>query len=132
MTTGAAVQAGCARNRYASLFADAMSEEIPRKTRAQVRDELAAAKRAGEVSFGELDYPPPVAPAGSHKTRSEVRAELAQARASGELSFGELDYPPEPPVAAGKTRAQVRAELAAAKEAGEVGFGELDYPPDGR
>ncbi|CPQ82317.1 Uncharacterised protein [Bordetella pertussis] len=28
------------------------------KTREQVRAELAAAKAAGEVTFGELDYPP--------------------------------------------------------------------------
>ncbi|HYG45892.1 MAG TPA: DUF4148 domain-containing protein [Bordetella sp.] len=35
-----------------------MSSHSTGKTRAQVRAELAAAKTAGEVSFGDLDYPP--------------------------------------------------------------------------
>jgi len=63
------------------------------KTREQVRAELAAAKAAGQVTFGELDYPPAAAPAAG-KTREQVRAELAAAKAAGEVTFGELDYPP--------------------------------------
>jgi len=96
-----------------------------------ISSHAAAAKQAGEVSFGELDYPPD-RPAATHKTRAQVRAELDQARAAGQLSSGELDYPPEQRPATHKTRAEVRAELAAAKAAGEVSFGDLDYPPDGR
>lgn len=108
-----------------------MSAKPPGKTRAQVRAELAAARAAGQIPSGDLDYPPP-APAASHKTRAQVRAELARARAAGEMSSGDLDYPPERPPATRKTRAQVRAELEAAKAAGEVSFGDLDYPPEPR
>jgi len=79
------------------------------KTRAQVQQELQDAKAAGQVTFGEQDYPPAaatqaVAPAAAEtapasraagKTREQVRAELAQAKARGEYTFGELDYPPQ-------------------------------------
>lgn len=62
-------------------------------TRAQVVADLAQAKAAGLVSFGEEDYPPQVS-ATSGKTREQVRAELAEAKATGQYTFGELDYPP--------------------------------------
>ncbi|CAM4416927.1 hypothetical protein BOTU111921_29040 [Bordetella tumbae] len=64
-------------------------------TRAQVVADLAQAKAAGLVSFGEEDYPPtPQVSATSGKTREQVRAELAEAKATGQYTFGELDYPP--------------------------------------
>jgi len=63
-------------------------------SRAQVAAELAQAKAAGQVSFGDLDYPPAQATAVTGKTREQVRAELAAAKANGQYTFGELDYPP--------------------------------------
>ena len=63
-------------------------------TRAQVAAELAQAKAAGLVTFGEEDYPPTQAAPTAGKTREQVRAELAEAKATGQYTFGELDYPP--------------------------------------
>lgn len=63
-------------------------------SRAQVAQELAQAKDAGLVTFGELDYPPVQAASAPGKTREQVRAELAEAKATGQYTFGELDYPP--------------------------------------
>ena len=82
------------------------------KTREQVRQELQAAKAAGQVTFGELDYPPAIAQQTS-LTREQVRQELQAAQAAGQVTSGELDYPPPAaaPRAAGKTREQVREEL---------------------
>ncbi|NYT60641.1 DUF4148 domain-containing protein [Alcaligenaceae bacterium] len=54
-------------------------------TRAQVVAELQAAKAAGQLSVGELDYPPTVHHASS-VTRAEVVAELQAAIDAGELS----------------------------------------------
>lgn len=66
------------------------------KTREQVQQELQAAKAAGQVTSGELDYPPRAAATQTvGKTREQVREELAQAKARGEYTFGELDYPPK-------------------------------------
>ena len=61
-------------------------------TRAQVVAELAQAKAAGLVTYGEEEYPVEIA-SHSDKSRDQVVAELAQAKANGEYSFGELDYP---------------------------------------
>jgi len=63
-------------------------------TRAQVLEELAQAKAAGLVTYGELDYPVEQAPATPAKTADQVRAELTQAKATGQYTFGELQYPP--------------------------------------
>jgi len=98
-------------------------------TRAQVEAELAQAKAAGLYSFGDLDYPPALAPI-SDISRDQVEAELAQAKAAGLVTYGEEDYPVEvadhgPHL----TRAQVQAELAKAKATGQYSFGDLDYPP---
>ncbi|WLW63550.1 DUF4148 domain-containing protein [Achromobacter aegrifaciens] len=51
-------------------------------TREQVRLELAQAKNAGLVTYGELDYPPSP-PAAASKTRAQVRADLALWKRSG-------------------------------------------------
>jgi len=61
-------------------------------TRAQVVADLAQAKAAGLVTYGEEEYPVETA-SNSNKSRDQVVAELAQAKANGEYSFGELDYP---------------------------------------
>jgi len=61
-------------------------------TRAQVIAELAEAKAAGLVTYGEEEYPVQQA-ATTSKSRDQVVAELAEAKANGEYSFGELDYP---------------------------------------
>jgi hypothetical protein len=63
-------------------------------TRAQVQQELAAARANGELVFGEEGYAAaPIAHAGD-KTRAQVKQELAAARAHGLTDGGELDYPP--------------------------------------
>ena len=49
--------------------------------------------RAGQITRGELDYPP-VAREAAGKTREQVIAEMCQARAQGLMKSGELDYPP--------------------------------------
>lgn len=61
-------------------------------TRAEVRADLAKAKAAGLVTYGEEESPVQQAH-GPRKTREQVMAELAEAKASGKYSFGELDYP---------------------------------------
>ena len=52
-----------------------------------------AARAAGQITRGELDYPP-VAQEAAGKTREQVIAEMRQARAQGLMKSGELDYPP--------------------------------------
>ncbi|KNE28426.1 DUF4148 domain-containing protein [Achromobacter spanius] len=103
------------------------------KTREQVQQELQAAKAAGQVTFGELDYPPATVQQTS-LTRAQVQQELQAAKIAGQVTSAELDYPPKTAVsqAGGKTREQVRQELAEAKASGEYTFGELDYPPQGK
>ncbi|HYG45136.1 MAG TPA: DUF4148 domain-containing protein [Bordetella sp.] len=63
-------------------------------TRAQVQADLAQAKAAGLVTFGEQDYPAVQVSTAAGKTRQQVRDELADAKANGQYTFGELDYPP--------------------------------------
>ena len=104
------------------------------KTREQVQQELQAAKAAGQVTFGELDYPPATTERAS-LSREQVQQELQSAKVAGQVTSAELDYPPKLVAvsqAAGKTRQQVRQELAEAKARGEYTFGELDYPPLGQ
>ncbi|MFD4836136.1 DUF4148 domain-containing protein [Achromobacter sp. NPDC058515] len=63
-------------------------------TRAQVQQELAAARANGELVSGEEGYAAaPFAHAGD-KTRAQVQQELAAARAQGLTESGELAYPP--------------------------------------
>ncbi|MCY1453824.1 hypothetical protein D9M71_708420 [compost metagenome] len=99
------------------------------KTREQVQQELQAARAAGQVSFGELDYPPALN-TESTVTRAQVQQELAAARANGELVSGEEGYAATIFAASGdKTRAQVQQELAAARAQGLTESAELAYPP---
>jgi hypothetical protein len=61
------------------------------KTRAQVQSELAEARRAGLVVYGEADIPAEDAPMVIVKTRAQVEAELAEARRLGLVRYGESD-----------------------------------------
>ena len=90
------------------------------KTREQVQTELRDAKAAGQVTSGELDYPPAESHAADHSGAGRLTG----------VSTGDR-VAPAPSTHAGKTREQVRAELQQAKAAGQVTFGELDYPPAG-
>jgi hypothetical protein len=111
------------------------------KTREQVKAELIAAIRAGDVlangesglKLNEL-YPQryPHAPAAVGATRDQVKAELAEAIRTGDMiasGEGGLRLNEEFPqryravavaVAAGKTREQVKAETAQAIRAGDM------------
>ncbi|NYT85214.1 DUF4148 domain-containing protein [Pollutimonas harenae] len=88
-------------------------------TRAQVVAELQAARAAGQLSVGELDYPIAINQTSS-LSRAQVVAELAAAKAAGQLSVGELDYPIASSHPSTVTRAEVVAELYAAKAAGQL------------
>ena len=97
------------------------------KTREQVQQELQAAKAAGQVTFGELDYPP-AATASTGMSREQVGAELQSAKIAGQVTSAELDYPPrsaapKPPARRASRSAPSWQARRAASE-----FGELDYP----
>ncbi|MGD7366577.1 DUF4148 domain-containing protein, partial [Ralstonia pseudosolanacearum] len=55
------------------------------KTREQVQQEYQAAKAAGQVTFGEQDYPPAIAQQGT-MTREQVRQELQSAKVAGQVT----------------------------------------------
>lgn len=63
------------------------------KTSDQVASELAQAKANGQYSFGQEDYPPPVASTPS-ESRAQVRQELQQAENQGQMASDQEDYPP--------------------------------------
>jgi len=109
----------------AGTAAQAQDVQANALTREQVVAELQAARAAGELSVGEIDYPPAIAPAES-LTRAQVVAELDAARAAGQISVGELDYPPAVSQTSSVSREQVVAELRAARAAGQISVGELD------
>jgi Domain of unknown function (DUF4148) len=108
------------------------------KTRDQVRAELAAAQRDGDLlapgdsglTLRELNpsrYP--ARQAASVKNRAQVVAELQEARRNGDIVVGDTGLTqyeinprnfPARAVAQGKTREQVRAELAEAIRSGDI------------
>ena len=59
-----------------------------------MQEQLAQAKNAGEVTFGNMDYPPVAQAAATSLTRAQVQTELAQAKTEGLVTFGNMDYPP--------------------------------------
>jgi len=61
------------------------------KTSAQVQAELAEARRAGLIVYGEADIPAEHAAMVTVKTRAQVEAELAEARRLGLVRYGESD-----------------------------------------
>ena len=63
-------------------------------TRAQVQQELAAARANGELASGEEGYAATAFASAGDKTRAQVKQELAAARAQGLTESGEQDYPP--------------------------------------
>ncbi|MFD4836137.1 DUF4148 domain-containing protein [Achromobacter sp. NPDC058515] len=62
--------------------------------RAQVQQELAAARANGELVSGEEGYAATAFARAGDKTRAQVQQELAAARAQGLTESGELAYPP--------------------------------------
>ncbi|MGY6272998.1 DUF4148 domain-containing protein [Achromobacter denitrificans] len=63
-------------------------------TRAQVQQELAAARANGELVSGEEGYAATTFASSADKTRAQVQRELAAARAQGLTESAELAYPP--------------------------------------
>ena len=104
----------------ATAFAGAAQADESTLTREQVVAEMQAARSAGLISTGELDYPRAFN-STNDKSRSEVNAELAAAIEAGQITIGEEAYPSVAAAASSKTRAQVKAELFdyAAANAGE-------------
>jgi len=102
-------------------------------TRAEVRAELDQARDQGRVTYGNLDYPPPMVQTEAPLTRAEVREELDAARTAGMLPESQLDYPVQASLDSkvdSESRQQVQAELQQAREQGLVSRGNLDYPPE--
>ena len=116
---------------FAGATAYAQDSQAESLTRAQVVAELQAAKAAGLVSFGDLDYPPALTH-NSSASRSQVVAELRAAKVAGQVTYGDLDYPPVNAVADSTlTREQVHAEVVAIHKNGPVAFGGEGYPNTG-
>lgn len=65
----------------------------PAETSSQVSADLAHAKATGQYSFGDEDYPPPIASTRS-ESRAQVEQELQQAQMQGQMASDEEDYPP--------------------------------------
>ncbi len=121
---------------FSGAFATAQAQGL---TREQVRAELAAAIRNGDMiadyqtmqtyrQIAPHSYPARAAAAG--KTRAEVRGELADAIRTGDIlitgdrSLTAYELAPHSftarPVVAGKTRGEVRAELELALRLGDA------------
>jgi hypothetical protein len=104
----------------ASVFAQTPAAQPV--TRAEVKQELDDARKAGELNqnmshnLGEN-----AAATGPGKSRAQVKAELTDAENKGQLNHSAHDYPAgvtKPATTKGKTRAQVQEELAKAKKDG--------------
>lgn len=101
-----------------------MAQAAPAKTRAEVRAECEAAKKAGQIVSGECQE---ILATKSTSTtpRAEVKKEAAEAKKAGAVVSGEAKAPgPATKAVATKTRAQVKAECDAAKKAGQIVSGE--------
>jgi hypothetical protein len=61
---------------------------VSTKTRAEVIAELRAARKAGQVAYGEVLYQHVDTPVASTLTRAQVRAEAIEARRLGLVWFG--------------------------------------------
>lgn len=96
-------------------------------TRAQVKQSVLQARKAGELNHNDMDLPDEQAtPFG--KTRAQVKSETLAARPTGGLDHNDVDLPN---VAKGSvlTRQEVRAEAVAARNAGRnaPGRNTIDY-----
>ncbi len=126
----------------ASFAAVAAANAQSGTTTAEVRAELDAARRSGdlvvpgEIGRKESELHPVRRPSDSRdtaRTRGEVRSELAQAIRDGEIPFGEIGrtafemrpdlYPPR--ATSTLTRQEVKDELADAVRNGDVSQGEI-------
>ncbi len=101
-----------------------MAQAAPAKTRAEVKAECEAAKKAGQIVSGECQQVMPKK-AQSTTTRTEVKKEAAAAKKAGTVVSGTAKAPgPATKPASTKTRAQVKAECDAARKAGKIVEGE--------
>jgi len=104
----------------ASVFAQTPAAQPV--TRAEVKQELDDARKAGELNQNMSHNYGENAPAtGPGKSRDQVKAELADAEKKGQLNHSAHDYPAgvsKPAATKGKTRAQVKEELAKSKKDG--------------
>ena len=101
-----------------------MAQAAPAKTRAEVKAECEAAKKAGQIVSGECQMVM-ATKEPSATTRTEVKKEATTAKKAGTVVSGEAKAPgPATKPAATKTRAQVKAECDAARKAGQIVSGE--------
>ncbi len=96
-------------------------------SRAQVRQSVLQARRAGELDHNDVDQPDEqTVPFG--KTRGQVKSEVLAARSTGGLDHDDVDLPN---VATGSvlTRQQVRAEAVASRKLVKIAPGRntIDY-----
>ena len=112
-------------------------------TRAEVKEELKASQRAGDMPQGEAGVTKKNQRGGAvanpgmkgENSRSEVAAETKRARAAGEIPQGEAGATADRPKGGAKipktsstTRAEVKAEAKRAEKAGEIPKGEASMP----
>ncbi len=114
-------------------------------TRAEVKDDLKASQRAGDIPQGEGGATKKNPKGGAvttsgmkgEKSRAEVTSETKRARAAGEIPQGDAGTTAERPKGGAKiskdatqtpTRAEVKAEAKRAELAGEVPKGEASMP----
>jgi hypothetical protein len=112
-------------------------------TRAEVKDDLKAAQKAGEIPQGEGGVTKQAPKGGAVKSsemkgemsRAEVKAEAKRARAAGEIPQGQAGTTADRPKGGAKvakgsatTRAEVKAEAKRAEQAGEIPKGEASMP----
>lgn len=112
-------------------------------TRTEVKEDLKASQRAGEIPQGEAGVTKKNQRGGAvanpgmkgEKSRAEVVSETKRARAAGEIPQGEggatADRPKGGaviPKSSTLTRAEVKAEAKRAEKAGEIPKGEASLP----
>jgi hypothetical protein len=109
-----------------AAMADGSTDTTTPLTRAEVRQQVLAARAAGELlpAGDSADYPLPAKETKSTLTRTEVRVATLDARANGELrDAGEHGDEPYEAIASAPsdlTRAQVVAEVLQARKDGEL------------
>jgi len=109
-----------------AAMADGSTDTTTPLTRAEVRQQVLAARAAGELlpAGDSADYPLPVKEAKSTLTRTSVRVATLDARANGELrdagEHGDEPYDAVASAPSNLTRAQVVADVLRARKAGEL------------
>lgn len=138
MKTSYAVTIALALATLGATYANAADLSATGKTREQVRAELSAAQRSGDIAYGETGaklnelFPGqyPVQPASQGLTRDQVKAELFAAQRNGDtIAYGEIGakrnelFPGQYPaklVNQGVTRDQIKMELFDALRSGDA------------